>query len=56
MRPAFDFEIEPDPEPDEAAALVAALEQALAEDGAFAAPAALSSEWRAAGTREATGR
>ena len=37
----LDFDITPEPAPDEAAALIAAVEQALAEDGAFAPPAEL---------------
>jgi hypothetical protein len=49
----LDFDITPEPEPDEAAALIAAVEQALAEDGAFAPPAAHASAWRRAGTEEA---
>ena len=49
----LDFDITPEPEPDEAAALIAAVEQALAEDGAFAPPAAHASAWRRAGAEEA---
>ena len=49
----LDFDITPEPAPDEAAALIAAVEQALAEDGAFAPPPALTSAWRRAGAEEA---
>ena len=49
----LDFDIKPEPEPDEAAALIAAVEQALAEDGAFAPPPAHASAWRRAGAEEA---
>ncbi len=35
---SLDYDISPDPEPDEAAALVAAIEQAIAEDQTFAPP------------------
>ena len=49
----LDFDIKPEPEPDEAAALIAAVEQALAEDGAFAQPEAHASAWRRAGAEEA---
>ncbi len=49
----LDFDITPEPEPDEAAALISAVEQALAEDGAFAPPAAYVSPWRRAGAEEA---
>jgi hypothetical protein len=50
---SLDYEITPDPEPEEAAALIAALEQAIAEDGAFALPPVEASAWRRAGIREA---
>ena len=49
----LDFDITPEPEPDEAAALISAVEQALAEDGAFAEPPAHASAWRRAGAGEA---
>jgi hypothetical protein len=49
------YEINPDPEPHEAAAIVAALAQALGDDEAFAPPAAYASRWRRAGAREAAG-
>jgi hypothetical protein len=49
----LDFDIQPEPEPDEAAALIAAVEQALAEDGAFAPPPEHASAWRRAGAEEA---
>jgi hypothetical protein len=49
----LDFDITPEPEPDEAAALIAAVEQALAEDGAFAQPPGQASSWRRAGLEEA---
>jgi hypothetical protein len=49
----LDFDITPEPEPDEAAALIAAVEQALAEDCAFAPPPAQASAWRRAGLEEA---
>jgi hypothetical protein len=49
----LEYEIRPDPEPDEAAAIVAAVAQALAEDAAFALPAAYTSRWRQAGAVEA---
>jgi hypothetical protein len=49
----LDFDITPEPTPDEAAALIAAVEQALAEDGPFAPPAAGASAWRRAGSEEA---
>jgi hypothetical protein len=49
----LDFDITPEPAPDEAAALIAAVEQALAEDGAFTPPPELSSAWRRAGAEEA---
>jgi hypothetical protein len=49
----LDFDITPEPAPDEAAALIAAVEQALAEDGAFAQPPAHASAWRQAGADEA---
>jgi hypothetical protein len=45
----LDFDITPEPAPDEAAALIAAVEQALAEDGAFAPPPADTGAWRRAG-------
>ena len=48
-----DFDITPEPEADEAAALIAAVEQALAEDGALDPPAAHASAWRRAGAEEA---
>ncbi len=48
----LDFDITPEPEPDEAAALISAVEQALAEDGAFAQPEAHASAWRRAGVEE----
>ena len=50
---SLDYEIWPDPEPDEAAALIVALEQAISEDRAFAEPAVGSSAWRRAGLDEA---
>jgi hypothetical protein len=50
---SLDFDITPEPEPDEAAALIAAVEQALAEDGAFAPPAVHAGAWRRAGVEEA---
>jgi len=49
----LDFDITPEPDPDEAAALIAAIEQALEEDGAFRPPPALTSAWRRAGADEA---
>ena len=49
----LDFDITPEPAPDEAAALIAAVEQALAEDGAFAQPPAHASPWRRAGAEDA---
>jgi hypothetical protein len=49
----LDFDITPEPAPAEAAALIAAVEQALAEDGAFAPPRADASAWRRAGIDEA---
>ncbi len=49
---SFDFEITPDPEPDEAAAVIAVLEQLIAADGAFDAPRAYTSEWRRAAMAE----
>ena len=49
----LDFDITPEPAPDEAAALIAAVEQALAEDGAFGPPPAHASAWRRAGAEEA---
>jgi hypothetical protein len=48
----IDVEITPEPEPDEAAALIAVLEQVLAEEGAFDPPAAYTSRWRQAGLPE----
>ena len=48
----LDFDITPEPAPDEAAALIAAIEGALAEDGAFAPPPELGSAWRRAGAEE----
>ncbi len=50
----LDFDITPEPDPDEAAALITAIEQALEEDGAFRPPPALTSMWRRAGADEAT--
>ena len=50
----LDFDISPEPDPDEAAALIAAVEQALADDGAFRPPPELTSAWRRAGADEAT--
>ena len=50
----LDFDISPEPDPDEAAALIAAVEQALADDGAFRQPPELTSAWRRAGADEAT--
>jgi len=50
---SLDYEITPDPEPDEAAALIAALERVIAEDGAFAPPRVAASAWRRAGIEEA---
>ena len=44
---SLDYEITPDPEPAEAAAIVAAIERAVAEDGALAAPVA--GAWARAG-------
>ncbi len=49
----LDFDITPEPEPDEAAALIAAVEQALAEDRAFEQPRGHASAWRTAGAEEA---
>jgi hypothetical protein len=48
----IEFEIVPDPEPDEAAALMAALDEILADDGTFDPPAAYASRWRRAGVPE----
>jgi hypothetical protein len=45
----LEYEIRPDPEPHEAAAIVAALAQALRDDEAFAPPPAYASLWRRAG-------
>jgi hypothetical protein len=45
----LEYEIRPDPEPHEAAAIVAALAQALRDDDAFAPPPAYASPWRRAG-------
>ena len=50
----LDFDISPEPDPDEAAALIAAVEQALADDGAFRQPPELTSAWRRTGAEEAT--
>ena len=48
----LDFEFTPEPEPDEAAALISAVERALAEDGAFTRPESHASAWRRAGVEE----
>jgi hypothetical protein len=48
----IDVEITPEPEPDEAAALIAVLEQVLADAGAYDAPPAYTSRWRQAGLPE----
>jgi len=50
----LDFDISPEPSPDEAAALVSAIEQALSEDGAFRPPPGLTSAWRRTGADEVT--
>jgi hypothetical protein len=50
----LDFDITPEPSPDEAAAVISAIEQALAEDEAFRPPPGLTSAWRRAGADEAT--
>jgi hypothetical protein len=53
VRAAFEYEIDPEPAPDEAAAVIAAVEQALAEDGALEPPRAYRSRWRQLAAREA---
>ena len=55
MDAPLDYEIQPDPEPDEAAAIVAALAQALRDDEAFAPPAGLREPLAARRRREAAG-
>jgi len=50
----LDFDITTEPDPDEAAALITAIQQALQEDGAFRPPTALTSAWRRAGADEVT--
>ncbi len=51
--PARTYEIEPEPEPAVAAAIVEALERLAAEDGWDAPPDASASPWRAQAAREA---
>ena len=49
----MDYEITPEPTPEERAPLIVALERLLAQDGeVLAAPPPYTSEWRKAGVRE----
>jgi hypothetical protein len=44
--PALGYRIDPEPTPAEAAAIAQAVGEAVAADGAFAAPAARAGAWR----------
>jgi hypothetical protein len=48
-----EYEIEPEPEPDVAAAIIDAVERLAAEQAWDEAPGAASSAWRVQGRREA---
>jgi hypothetical protein len=54
VRPGLSYEVRPEPEPDEAAALAVALDAVLAGDPALAGPPHRRSRWRAAGLAELT--